>query len=665
MCGIAGVWNFDSAMIAERDFGCFLHSLTHRGPDGFGIDRFDDERMSLGHRRLSILDLSARGRQPMASADGRYWLTYNGEVFNYIELRDELRQLGYSFVSDTDSEVILAAFAAWGPACQLRFNGMWAFAIWDRRDRRVFLSRDRFGIKPLHYAVKDGALLWASEMKAFAKLPGYDGGIDHAVLAETLAFINDQEATEYTLLPGVKRLPGGHCMVVEADGSTQVERWWDTRAHVVAPAPTLAEQASQYRELFYDACRLRLRSDVTIGTSLSGGLDSSSVACAVARLGREGVQHLPADWQRAFVACFPGTNQDEEAFARQVVDHTGMQGHYYEMKAADALAHIDDIIWDFEAIYWVPLVGPWCVYREMRAQGVRVSMDGHGADEQLAGYHFFIEAEIARLLSSEFRLGRYLDLKKVLAGLAGGSVDNLRLNYRDDVESLLRNLIHGMAANPLTRMTAKVLFRLLQKLKRTVQQAANPAVADYPLMVPFEGERRLYNPDADRRYDDMSGLGRDLYIRFHHNILPTILRQFDRASMANGIEVRMPFMDWRLVTATFGLPDESKVGQGLTKLVLREAMKGEMPEPVRLRTNKMGFTSPLGKWLREDLREWALDNISSRSFLESDLWHGPRFKAAFERRLPTNEDMNVFWPAINAHALTQRLRMEASHHGKI
>ena len=192
-----------------------------------------------------------------------------------------------------------------------------------------------------------------------------------------------------------------------------------------------------------------------------------------------------------------------------------------------------------------------------------------------------------------------------------------------------------------------------------VLQVVNPAAGDYPLWVPFEGERRLYDDSQDRRYDDQTHMARELFIRTHDNILPTILRQYDRASCAHGIEVRMPFMDWRLVTFCFGLPDTSKVGQGFTKLILREAMRGVLPEPVRVRTNKIGFTSPLGKWLREDLREWALDIMASRAFLESPFWCGPRMRTAFERRLPTNEDLHVFWPALNAHSLAERFRAEA------
>ena len=225
--------------------------------------------------------------------------------------------MGHCFVSDSDSEVILAAYAEWGSECQLRFNGMWAFAIWDTQNKTLFLSRDRFGIKPLHYAEIDGCFAFASE--------GCDGLFDENILVETLSNVLGLESTEHTLLPGVKRLAGGHCMTVTRD-ARQVEQWWKTFDHLPDVSADLSEQSEVFRELFLDTCRLRLRSDVSIATSLSGGLDSSAVACAVGEFARRGiVDHVPDDWQRAFVACFPGTTLDERSYAEQVIAHTGMR----------------------------------------------------------------------------------------------------------------------------------------------------------------------------------------------------------------------------------------------------------------------------------------------------------------------------------------------------
>ena len=351
MCGVTGYWAYSSSNVAEEAFAAFTHSLAHRGPDGFGIEHFPQAKLWLGHRRLAIVDLTERARQPMSYAEGRYWLTYNGEVYNYRELREELRGLGHRFASDFDSEVILAAYAQWGQDCQFRFNGMWAFAVWDARERRLFLSRDRFGIKPLLYCDHAGAFVFASELKAFLTLPWIDGSFDQQILAETLTNIGGHESTPYTLLPGVHRLQAGHSIIVESDGRAQIDSWWNTLDHLPPPGANLQEQAEEFRVLFFDACRLRLRSDVPLATSLSGGLDSSSVACALAELGRRGaVEHAPEDWQRAFVACFTGTPYDERQYAKTVIDHTGMKPCYLDLDDQQALQDVEQVIFDHEGI---------------------------------------------------------------------------------------------------------------------------------------------------------------------------------------------------------------------------------------------------------------------------------------------------------------------------
>ena len=357
----------------------------------------------------------------MASADQRYWITFNGEIFNYLELRDELQALGHRFASDSDTEVLLAAYAQWGPACQTRFNGMWAFAIWDSRDRVLFLSRDRWGIKPLLYSFDNGTFAFASELKAFAALDGFDNRIDQEHMALVLRDLCADERGERTLLAGVRRLPGGHCLTVRADGSHNIERWWRTLDHRRAVARNFEDQAAEFRELLYDACGLRMRSDVPLATALSGGLDSSSIACIVNELGRaQRGRHLAPEWQRAFVACFTGTRLDERPYAEQVIAHTGMQPVFVEMNLEQHIDRVEQIMFDNEAITDVLHLGPWCVYGAMRQNGIVVSMDGHGADELLAGYYQSILAEITDA-AQKLQPLRYLDMRRTMKGLIGGS----------------------------------------------------------------------------------------------------------------------------------------------------------------------------------------------------------------------------------------------------
>lgn len=614
MCGITGVWRYDRPDIDAVAFDRFTDSLAHRGPDGRGVQRFPDTRMNLGHRRLAILDLSPRGRQPMASADKRYWITFNGEIFNYLELRDELQALGHRFSSDCDTEVLLAAYAQWGPACQARFNGMWAFAIWDNRDRVLFLSRDRWGVKPLLYSFDSGAFAFASELKAFAVLDGFDNRIDQEHMALVLRDLCADERSERTLLAGVRRLPGGHCLTVSADGSHKIERWWRTLDHRRQVARSFEDQAAEFRELLYDACGLRMRSDVPLATALSGGLDSSSIACIVNELGQaQRGRHLAPEWQRAFVACFTGTRLDERPYAEQVITHTGMQPVFVEMNLDEHIGHVEQIMFDNEAITDVLHLGPWCVYRAMRQNGIVVSMDGHGADELLAGYYQSILSEITSA-AQDLRPLRYLDMRRTMKGLIGGSA----------------------------------VFPFGWRMDLSRVKASLPAWG-----ARLRGVARDY--DTVRDGETLTPLDRQLYDSFHRDPLPTILRNFDRASMAHGIEIRMPFMDWRVVTYGFSIPDASKLGGGFTKRIVREAMKGVLPEPIRLRTNKIGLTSPSAQWMAGPLRPFVLDTMTSSDFRSSGIWDGKALCQEAEDGLRNSQPINHLWLYVNAQHLTRRL----------
>jgi asparagine synthase (glutamine-hydrolysing) len=664
MCGITGHWAYSGRDLRAADFGAFTDSLAHRGPDGSGAEHFPSDRLWLGHRRLAIIDVSERGRQPMSYAGGRYWLTFNGEIYNFIELRETLRQLGHHFVTESDSEVILAGYAEWGAQCQLRFNGMWAFAIWDARDKRLFLSRDRFGVKPLHYADVDGCFSFASELKPFRQLSWCRGGLDEQVLAETVRDIVGQECTSHTLLSGVKRLPGGHCMTVQQEGpgivQTSLAQWWNTLEHLPEPPADLAGQSERFREIFLDACRLRLRSDVAIATSLSGGLDSSAVACAISELGRRGaVDHVPEDWQRAFVACFPGTGLDERNYAEQIVAHTGMRPHYSTVDVHVAVQDIEKVIFDLEDVWYVPMVGAWSIYREMRSCGMRVSLDGHGADELLGGYHFFVQAAIEEQFGTAFRLGRYLDLNRVRAGLAGGTKvgGSGELLTHGGIASDLRSLAKRGITRGLEQLGILDPIRSLRADGQSWLSGTSPAE---PILPPLPGSVKLLSAD-ERQHGpkDATALQKMLFEYFHANVLPTFLRCIDRASMAHGIEVRMPFMDWRLVTLGFALPDESKIGGGYTKRVLRLAMQELMPDPVRLRTQKVHFSSPISDWARQGLGPWLLDIAASRAFRESSAWNGRAAGVAVEQAVKGNKSIDPVWPVVNAYVLQQHFKTEA------
>ena len=276
MCGIAGIFHLDGCPCDAMDVQRITDALAHRGPDRSGIHT--DGSVGLGHRRLAILDLSEGGKQPMSLLDGRYWITFNGEVFNFLELRKQLERLGQIFHSETDTEVIVAAYHHWGADCVLKFNGMWAFAIWDSQRRELFLSRDRFGIKPLHYLSEPRRFVFASELKSFLHLQDFAARENEEELRRALTTRGESE--EATLVQGVKLLRPGHNLLVSTS-RTRIWCWWRTLDHLTDIPKPFSDQAERFRELFFDACSLRLRFDVPVATCLSGGMDSSSILCSV------------------------------------------------------------------------------------------------------------------------------------------------------------------------------------------------------------------------------------------------------------------------------------------------------------------------------------------------------------------------------------------------
>ena len=382
MCGIYGVVN--KKVDRELAMKC-LNTMIHRGPDGYGL--WQEDGVTLGHRRLSILDLSNAGSQPMSYANERYWMTFNGEIYNFIEIRDELKKKGYTFRSASDSEVIMAAFCEWGESCVERFNGMWTFAIWDKQTKQLFISRDRFGVKPLFYAeLPDGGFAFASEMKVILPLlPKVEA---NKPMFDRYFADNHYESQPECLIRGIKRFPAGHNAWVK-DGKITLKRYWNTLDHLISVPDSYEEQVEQFRELFLDACKIRMRSDVTLGTGLSGGLDSSAVICAMSYISKNMTdERANNDWQHAYVACFPGTAQDETKYAKQVTDYLGISHTFMNIDSAVSEREFLRQLYCFEELWGNPQVPMMELYKKEREMGTTVSLDGHAADELFAGYGF-------------------------------------------------------------------------------------------------------------------------------------------------------------------------------------------------------------------------------------------------------------------------------------
>ncbi|MEO6306142.1 MAG: asparagine synthase (glutamine-hydrolyzing) [Bacteroidia bacterium] len=655
MCGIAGIWHLNDSVLEENKLKKFTDSMHHRGPDGTGYYIDSQANLGLGHRRLSILDLSVSGKQPMNFADERYWITFNGEIYNFIELRNELKEKGYSFKTDTDTEVLLSAYHAWGKDCLHKFNGMWAFAIWDKQDRSLFLARDRFGVKPLHYIhIPSKIVAFASETLAFKHLDDYRRKIDPRLLQRTIIEPRRLEATGYTIFNEIQQLPAGCCMLIVKDKPIVQYRWWNTFDHTKKEAGNFNEQLEHFRFLFKDACKLRLRSDVPLASALSGGVDSSAVYCMINHLMNEQDVKLrtPKNWQKAFVATFPGTTQDERKFAEQVVNFTGGDAVYIESDYKNLPQEIISSTIKFDSITGTPIIAVSDVYKAMRNNGIIVSMDGHGADELMYGYRASVsEVYVEAILKNnaitekdalEVYINLFLDEEKSKA--------NERIKNKAQKIKLFEN--KQAAKNKFVKHVGKFVKNLLSNknyISNLQKLNAGEWFNNSSLNVPeiISGSKMVF-PELSRA---------ELFLAndFHIEHIPYNLRDFDRASMQHGIEIRMPFMDYRLVSYLFSLPTESKIGAGYTKRILRESMKGLMPESIRTRRLKIGLSAPITNWFNNSLNEFILDQVNSTSFKTSPYWNGEIIKKFAEERTKNRSwndtDSEKFWNVLNAHII--------------
>ena len=618
MCGIVGLWNLDGEPVSLDTLECFTDSLSHRGPDGNGFYIDSEANLGLGHRRLAIIDTSEGGRQPMSFGDGRYWITFNGEMYNFLELKVELEQFGYRFKSDSDTEVILAAYHYWGEDCQLRFNGMWALAIWDREEQKLFVSRDRFGVKPLVYYFDQRHFAFASEMKAFLALDWFKPEFDPAMVAAALSNERFIEGSERCLLRGLRHLFGGHCLTLRAGEQPKIRRWWNTLDHLESVPANYEEQVHRFRGLFLDACRIRMRSDVPIGTALSGGLDSSSILCGMRHIrnGNNANDRLAEDWQRAFIMTYPGAAIDERRYADQVIEHTGATPVYCTGASDLYLENFDRILFQYEEISDLHL-GPWLVHKAQRESGVVVTIDGHGGDEALGGYPWYVTAALKDSLT-KFSPRRTRELVSIMKGL------------------------ELFPENEFYIKSAQALFAKATKSHEQPWLLQSPA----EFISPAYEEDRL-------RIQDRDTLFKTLYKDFHYIQLPTNLRDFDHLSMAHGVEVRSPFMDWRLVCFLFSLPATAKIGAGFTKRILRDALTGILPEPIRTRTRKLGFPNLAEAWTSSRAQDFMRDIIYSAPFRESDVWDGKKVAEDLEAaiRNQDNKTLHQAWIYVQAASL--------------
>jgi len=607
MCGIFGIWHRDGKPVDLTAVQIATNRLRHRGPDDEGyllaspssgecraysgaetdprlaLPPLDQARgtyhsLAFGFRRLAILDLSPAGHQPMASVDGRFWIVFNGEIYNYIELRDELRHYGHVFRSGSDTEVILASYAQWGESCLERFNGIWAFAIWDREKRELFLARDRFGVKPLYYVAVGQTFTFASEIKALVGrhiLPFTPEPLAIYRFLVDGSLPNPQRGA--TFFVRVRSLPPGHCMRISDGAPATPHRYYDIppsddRHHAQVPETIIAA----YRDLFIDAVRLELRSDVAIGTCLSGGIDSSSIVCAVNRLmSQDGLSAAQiGEWQKTFSAVYDSEGRyNERRHIERVLRATAADGHFVVPTVERLLADLERLTWhQDEPFQSTSIFAQWCVMRLARERGVTVLLDGQGADELLAGYRPY-----ARYLGDLLRGGRGATLLAEVAALS--------VRSGQSALPLLRNAL--IFALPTLAVELAYVGRQFLRARSTV---LHPDFAD--------AYRRVDLVDIPSRYKQET---LDNYLRdaMMASSLPHLLRYEDRNSMAFSIEARVPFLDHRLVEFVFQCAPHLRIRQGWTKWVHRQAMEGLLPGSIAWRSDKVGFETPEDAWQRD------------------------------------------------------------------
>ena len=603
MCGIAGIVKIRGEVVEPSELSRLTNLLAHRGPDGAGQWFSAERNVALGHRRLAIIDPGAGGNQPMLSANGRYVITFNGEIYNFLELRRELETLGAIFRTQSDTEVILAAWQTWQEGMLLRFNGMWALAIFDTQTKNLFLARDRFGIKPLLYAISPEHFIFASEQRALAQSGLIKTSVDVDVARRLLLDAFGVEGSERTLCREVRRLQGGYYMWLR-EGRLDIRRWWRTVDHLPELPQNEAERVEHFHELFQDAVALRMRSDVPIGTCLSGGFDSSAVVCTMAAHEKAGMgPRDSAAWRHAFVATFPGASNDERPMAEEAAAWANVDPTFVEIGQNDALTDLDRILSDNDDVYIGLSSAAWLIYQELGRQNVRVSLDGHGADELMGAYR------------------------------QEGQPTSFRI----------RNALAGVSSDSEWARRGVDLLRAFM-LQRRGYYFLRGGLRDLPAQFSLVG-------DDDPLPRDWGALNRRLYRMFHGTVLPTILRNFDRISMAHGIEVRMPFMDWRLVTYTMALPAASKSSGGYTKVIARRAMANQMPESIRVARRKVGFNSPMPEWLNGSLSSWTADLLQQKVPAFAELVDEASLRRTVNRLTMSKtwdwESVGRIWPYLN------------------
>ncbi|MCX6158506.1 MAG: asparagine synthase (glutamine-hydrolyzing) [Ignavibacteriae bacterium] len=601
MCGIAGIVSFrdkvDSHLINKM-----TDVIKYRGPDDEGALAVDTEKRTvktfkradelendfkrcnifLGHRRLSIIDLTDTGHQPMGYANDTLWITYNGEIYNYVELKRELAGFGYKFKSNTDTEVILAAYHKWGYACLKKFNGMWSFAILDISKEVIFCSTDQFSIKPFYYLKDINGFYFSSEIKQLFKLNRIEKRINKEYLIKIFGFERNNDYGDLTLFENVKQLKTGHYLIVKnifsANAEISIEKWHEFNTRPSNFSINEKEASEKFYELFYDSVKLRLRSDVPVGTALSGGIDSSAIVVTMDRILKETGS---SDIQKTFTAGSEKMEIDETKYAKQVIELTNAKGYFIEPTADGFINELEKMYYHIETPYISSsCYASWCVYRLAKEAGVTVTLDGQGSDEILAGYdkYMYPYYQTQNLIKGE--LSQYLGNSKKIK-------DDYKISYFRQILEISKKELKNV----------KVLKMLYDENRIKRETIFNNGLKDYSIKLLHEKNDKGFDITGNSMTEGFSNY---LKNSFYTLSLPILLNVVDRNSMAHSIEARLPFLDYRLLEFVYSLPHTYKINNGITKYIFKNSFKGLLPKNI-LNRFKIGFVTSEKEWLSKEI----------------------------------------------------------------
>ncbi len=588
VCGIGGIVG---ARAEEHVLARMAEAMAHRGPDGQGV--WTDDQAGLAFRRLAIIDLDTRSNQPQHLE--HVHVVFNGEIYNYVELREELRGRGHRFHTEGDAEVLLHAWAEWGERALERLNGMFAFAVWDSLERSLTLARDPFGEKPLYWTARGGGLVFASDVRALVQVRPALGRPDEGALAPFVA-LGLLPAIDRSFFSDISRLPGGHVLRWSA-GNVHVKRYWQPRR--LEPPHSYSEAVERLRELLVDSIRLRLRADVPVGTSLSGGIDSAAVVALSAQLAGDHRRH-------AFTASFPGFARDEWDLAHEVATQAEvLQHHAVQPTAAELLDDLDRLVVDQEEPFMTTSIyAQWRVMAAAQEAGVTVLLDGQGADELLGGYD----------VSGGFALAS-MGRRVALRGLVDGPHRGTR--------------VRALLTDPLPR----VLARWYRRRSLASPYASRDAIAAAAAVEP---------PNVDGG----SPLHRELIREAFHTSLPGLLRFADRDSMAHSREVRLPYLDPRIAEFALSLPPDYLYREGTTKRILRDAVRGRVPASALEPREKIRFETPEEAWFStHEYIDRACEVLLDASVRSRGLYNSAAVEA--DARAGKWRDTGALWRAMN------------------